>query len=173
MFQCVLSAFFDISAEEVTELLPENFTGKFILHSPARAGRLERFVITVIQCTTIGTDTGCIQRTLEVAETLQAFLSGTDRQCRHVQGCIRCLLAVVLDGLHGSIQRWLALHHHCSQVRYFPDQVAKDEVANSIFQHDGKGDGILWDGIDFADDSLNEADKEKHDHELHTKSEDR
>ena len=130
-------------------------------------------MIAVIQRTAIGTDTGCIQRTLEIAETLQAFLSGTDRQCRHVQGCIRCLLAVVLDGLHGSIQRWLALHHHCSQVRYFPDQVAKDEVTNSVFQHDGKGDGILRNGIDLADDSLNEANQEEHDHKLYTESEDR
>ena len=114
-----------------------------------------------------------VDANMKVAETLQAFLAGTNRQCRHVQGCIRRLLTVILDGLHGSIQSWLALHHHSGQVRYFPDQIAKDKIADGIFQHDGKGDSILRDGVDLADDCLDEADEEEHNHELHTKSEDR
>ena len=133
MFQCVLSAFFDVPAEEVAELLPEDFTGEFILYGPAGTCCLERFMIAVIQRTAVSMDTGCIQRTLEVAKALQALLSGTDGKSRHVQGCIRRLLAIILDGLHGSIQCRLALHHHSGQVRHFPDQIAKDKVADGVF----------------------------------------
>ena len=177
MFQRVLGPFFQIAAEVVADFLPEDFTGEFILYGPAGTTRRERFMVAVIERTAVGPDTGRIEGTAEVAEGLQALggcrICQADGEGRRVNGCTGRLLRRVLDGLHRRIEGRLALHHHGCQIRDLPNKVAEDEVADGVFQHDRKGDGILWHFIDLADHGLHEADEEEHDHQLDAESKDR